>query len=46
VGQIAYWPPNHDIFIVYAGNGLRVPGPGLIPLGTADWDTPGSSRSA
>jgi hypothetical protein len=46
VGQIAYWPPNHDIFIVYAGNGLRVPSPGLIPLGTVDWDTPGLSRSA
>ena len=36
VGQLAYWPPNHDIFIVYAGDGLRVPGPGLIPLGTVD----------
>ncbi len=36
VGQLAYWPPNHDIFIVYAGDGLRVPAPGLIPLGTVD----------
>jgi hypothetical protein len=36
VGQIAYWPPNHDIFIVYAGDGLEVPSPGLIPLGTVD----------
>jgi hypothetical protein len=36
VGQIAYWPPNHDIFIVYDGDGLRVPDPGLIPLGTVD----------
>jgi hypothetical protein len=36
VGQLAYWPPSHDIFVVYAGDGLRVPGPGLIPLGTVD----------
>jgi hypothetical protein len=36
VGQLAYWPPNHDIFIVYDGDGLRVPSPGLIPLGTVD----------
>jgi hypothetical protein len=32
VGQIAYWPPNHDIFIVYAGNGLG-PQPGPHPAG-------------
>jgi hypothetical protein len=36
VGQLAYWPPSHDIFVVYAGDGLRVPSPGLIPLGTVD----------
>ncbi|MGK5112662.1 MULTISPECIES: cyclophilin-like fold protein [unclassified Geodermatophilus] len=36
VGQVAYWPPNHDIFVVYAGEGLPVPGPGLVPLGTVD----------
>jgi hypothetical protein len=36
VGQLAYWPPDHDIFIVYAGDGLRVPSPGIIPLGTVD----------
>ena len=36
VGQIAYWPPNDDIFIVYEGDGMRVPSPGLIPLGTVD----------
>jgi hypothetical protein len=36
VGQIAYWPPNHDVFIVYAGDGLEVPSPGLVPLGTVD----------
>jgi hypothetical protein len=36
VGQLAYWPPDHDVFIVYAGDGLRVPSPGLLPLGTVD----------
>jgi hypothetical protein len=36
VGQLAYWPPDHDIFVVYAGDGLPVPSPGLIPLGTID----------
>jgi hypothetical protein len=36
VGQIAYWPPSHDILVVYAGDGLQVPAPGLIPLGTVD----------
>ncbi len=36
VGQLAYWPPNHDVFIVYAGDGLEVPSPGLVPLGTVD----------
>jgi hypothetical protein len=36
VGQLAYWPPNHDIFVVYGGDGLRVPSPGLIELGTVD----------
>jgi hypothetical protein len=36
VGQLAYWPPDHDVFIVYAGDGLRVPSPGLIPLGNVD----------
>jgi hypothetical protein len=36
VGQLAYWPPDHNIFVVYAGDGLRVPSPGLIQLGTVD----------
>ena len=36
VGQLAYWPPNGDVFVVYAGDGLPVPEPGLIPLGTVD----------
>jgi hypothetical protein len=36
VGQIAYWPPSRDIFVVYEGEGLRVPSPGLVPLGTVD----------
>ena len=36
VGQIAYWPPGRDIFVVYDGDGLPVPSPGLVPLGTVD----------
>jgi hypothetical protein len=36
IGQIAYWPPSHDIFVVYEGDGLQVPSPGLVPLGTVD----------
>ena len=36
VGQLAYWPPSHDLFVVYDGDGLRVPSPGLIELGTVD----------
>jgi hypothetical protein len=36
VGQLAYWPPDHNIFVVYAGDGLTVPAPGLVPLGTVD----------
>jgi hypothetical protein len=36
VGQLAYWPPDHNIFVVYDGDGSPVPSPGLIPLGTVD----------
>ena len=36
VGQLAYWPPSHDIVVVYAVGDARVPSPGLIPLGTVD----------
>lgn len=36
VGQIGYWPPGRDIFVVYDGDGLQVPSPGLVPLGTLD----------
>jgi hypothetical protein len=36
VGQLAYWPPDHNIFVVYDGDGAPVPRPGLIPLGTVD----------
>jgi hypothetical protein len=36
IGQIAYWPPSRDIVLVYEGDGLQVPSPGLIPLGTVD----------
>jgi hypothetical protein len=36
VGQLAYWPPNHDIAVFYADDGARIPSPGLIPLGAVD----------
>jgi hypothetical protein len=36
VGQLAYWPPDHSIFVVHDGDGLTVPGPGLVPLGSVD----------
>ncbi|HEY8718504.1 cyclophilin-like fold protein [Pengzhenrongella sp.] len=36
VGQIAYWPPSHDIAIFYAHDGATIPRPGLIPLGVLD----------
>jgi hypothetical protein len=36
IGQLAYWPPDHDIFVVYDGHGLTVPAPGLVQLGTVD----------
>jgi len=36
VGQLGYWPPDHNVFVVYGGDGLTVPSPGLIPLGTVD----------
>ena len=36
VGQIAYWAPGRDIFVVYAGDGLPVPSPGLVALGSVE----------
>jgi hypothetical protein len=36
VGQLAYWPPDHNVFVVYDGDGLTVPSPGLVLLGTVD----------
>ncbi len=36
VGHLAYWPPGRDVFVVYDGDGLRVPSPGLVELGTVD----------
>ncbi len=36
VGQLAYWPPDQNVFVVYDGDGLTVPGPGLVLLGTVD----------
>jgi hypothetical protein len=37
VGDVAYWPPNHDVAIFYADDGKRtIPSPGIVPLATID----------
>lgn len=36
VGDIAYWPPSHDLAIYYHQDGARIPAPGIIPLATLD----------
>jgi hypothetical protein len=35
VGQLAYWPPDHNIFIVYDGGGAPVPRPASPPSALA-----------
>ncbi|MDF2849177.1 MAG: putative exported protein of unknown function [Oerskovia sp.] len=36
VGQIAYWPPSHDIVFCYAGGdgNVDIPAQGIVHLGT------------
>jgi hypothetical protein len=36
VGDIAYWPPSHDVAIYYHQDEERIPAPGIIPLATLD----------
>jgi hypothetical protein len=37
VGDVAYWPPLHDIALFYGDDGQRtIPSPGIIVLGTID----------
>jgi hypothetical protein len=37
VGDVAYWPPAHDIALFYADDGQRtIPSPGIVVLGTID----------
>jgi hypothetical protein len=36
VGEIGYWPPEHDVAIYYADDGESIPSPGIIPLGRVD----------
>ena len=34
VGDIAYWPPAHDVAIYYADDGRRtIPSPGIVGIG-------------
>jgi hypothetical protein len=35
VGDVAYWPPAHDLALFYADDGQRtIPSPGIVVLGT------------
>jgi hypothetical protein len=37
VGDVAYWPPAHDIALFYADDGQRtIPSPGIVVVGTID----------
>lgn len=37
VGDVAYWPPAHDVAIYYADDGRRtIPSPGIVAIGTID----------
>jgi hypothetical protein len=37
VGEVAYWPPAHDLAIYYADDGRRtIPSPGIVVIGTID----------
>lgn len=36
-GEVAYWPPEHEIAIFYGSEDDRaIPSPGIIPLATID----------
>ncbi|KRE31463.1 cyclophilin-like fold protein [Agromyces sp. Soil535] len=36
IGEVAYWPPSHDLVLFYAHDGQSIPAPGLVRLGTID----------
>ena len=37
VGDVAYWPPAHDVAIFYADDGRRtIPSPGIVVIGEID----------
>ena len=36
VGDIAYWPPSHDLAIYYHQDGESIPSPGIIPIAKID----------
>lgn len=49
VGQLIYWSPGPDVAVYYRDDGERIPGPGIIVLGTVGSDVealnvPGSVR--
>jgi hypothetical protein len=49
VGEIAYWPPDHDIAIYYRQDGESIPSPGVIPVakidaGAEEFNVPGSVK--
>jgi hypothetical protein len=49
VGQLIYWSPGPDVAVYYRDDGERIPNPGIIVLGTVDFNVealhvPGSVR--
>ena len=36
VGEIAYWPPSHDLAIYYHQDGEVIPKPGILRIGMLD----------
>jgi hypothetical protein len=39
VGDIAYWPPNHQFAVYYHQDGESIPSPGIIPIAKMDAGT-------
>jgi hypothetical protein len=49
VGDIGYWPPDHQFAIYYHQDGESIPSPGIIPIATIDagaeaFNVPGSVK--
>ena len=49
VGEIAYWPPDHQFAVYYHQDGESIPSPGVIPIAKIDagaeaFNVPGSMK--